>query len=305
MQTKIMILVVTYNRLEKLKKALSAYINQSYLPYKILIVDNCSTDGTRKYLSEWEEKTGSIEKKVICLERNCGGSGGFYEGMKAAKKEDFDWLWISDDDAYPDIDVLQQIKNYIEEYPQYDVFCSSVITSDGIDCAHRKVIRDKNNIFGIPVEKDAYALKHFDINIFSFVGTCISKRVLIQCGLPVRNFFIWFDDTEYSLRVNENFKMMCVTSIRVFHDTIIETEWRHSWKTYYGERNKFYMLEAHLKKKDLKKFILHYKLGMIKHFFTDHEYYLNQKDGYNDYRKNIVGISIEHYPGVYKYKKRN
>ena len=41
---KIGVVIVTYNRLEKLKKCLSAYERQAFLPVFLHIVDNCSTD---------------------------------------------------------------------------------------------------------------------------------------------------------------------------------------------------------------------------------------------------------------------
>ena len=47
------VVIVTFNRLEKLKKALKAYEMQTCRPGRILVVDNCSTDGTDVYLQKW------------------------------------------------------------------------------------------------------------------------------------------------------------------------------------------------------------------------------------------------------------
>lgn len=298
---KICVLVVTYNRLDKLKNSLRAYESQGLHPYKIIVVDNCSTDGTIEFLHKWEKIPHVCAKKVIYLDKNYGGSGGFYEGMKVVKGENLDWLWISDDDAYPDNDAFELLGKKITENPEYDVFCSSVYTDEGIDTSHRKIINSKIFPLGVKADMSLYSLKGFDINIFSFVGSCINKRVLDTCGLPMKDFFIWFDDTEYSLRVNEKFKIMCVPSIRVFHDTIIEKEWRYSWKTYYGERNKLYTLKKHMPENEFKKYLMHYRLGMMKHFFTDHKYYLSQRDGYTDFKKGITGVPEDHKPGKYKY----
>ena len=62
---KIGCIIVTYNRIEKLKKALDAYENQSYQPDTILIVNNNSTDGTKEFLDEWSQKESRINKKII------------------------------------------------------------------------------------------------------------------------------------------------------------------------------------------------------------------------------------------------
>ena len=299
----ICVLIVTYNRLNKLKKSLEAYDKQIVLPKRIVVVDNCSNDGKKEYLVEWEQQKEKYDKKIIFLDKNYGGSGGFYEGMRAITNEEFDWLWIADDDAYPEAEAFKILNTKIEENKEYDVICSAVLTAEGIDIAHRKTICSQKNYLGTPISIDNYSKSEFDINIFSFVGACISRNVLKQCGFPMKEFFIWFDDTEYSLRVNEKFKMMCVPDIKVFHDTIIEKEWRYSWKTYYGERNKLYTLEKHLSPDEFNRFLLRYKLGMFKHFFTDYYYYLSQRDGYIDYKNRKIGISERHLPGKYKYKR--
>lgn len=298
---KLYVLIVTYNRLNKLKKCLSSYDEQIHQPHKLIVVDNYSTDGTRDYLNVWENKTSNYEKSVIYLDKNYGGSGGFYEGMKAVQEENFDWLWISDDDAYPENNAFDVLSKAIVQYKDYSVFCSSVITADGIDVGHRKAKRNMGDVLGTPCSKELYNKENFDINIFSFVGSCISKKVLDTCGLPMKDFFIWFDDTEYSLRVNEKYQMMCIPSVRVYHDTEIEKEWRYSWKTYYGERNKLYTLQKHMTSDKFKKYLVHYRLGMVKHYFTDHKYYLSQRDGYVDFKKGITGVPEDHKPGIYKY----
>lgn len=299
MDTGIAVLVVTYNRLEKLKKCLLSYSNQTLKPKMIYIVDNCSTDGTKEFLYSWKNKSDVFVKKVITLEKNCGGSGGFYEGMKAVMNEEFEWLWISDDDAYPESNAFQELNKYKDS--DYSVICSSVITDEGIDFSHRKVLKNDKNYFGNPVSSDYYKLESFDISIFSFVGTSLRKEVINKCGLPIKDYFIWFDDTEYSMRVNKFFKILCVPKIKVYHDTIIEKHWKYSWKTYYGERNKLYTLKKHLSSKEFKRYIIHYKLGMAKHLFTDYKYFLSQKDGYKDFKNNILGVPKDHMPGIYKY----
>ena len=56
MELNVDVVVVTYNRLEKLKKALACYENQTLSFRSIIIVDNHSSDGTYEYLEEWKSK---------------------------------------------------------------------------------------------------------------------------------------------------------------------------------------------------------------------------------------------------------
>ena len=97
---KIGVVIVTYNRLDKLKLALESYEKQVLKPKYILVVNNNSTDGTYDFLEKWKEDRSEIEKRVVNLAQNTGGSGGFYEGLKHSLELDADWIWVADDDAY-------------------------------------------------------------------------------------------------------------------------------------------------------------------------------------------------------------
>ena len=48
---KICVVIVTFNKLECLKKALISYEEQSKLPQCVIVVNNNSTDGTKDYKS--------------------------------------------------------------------------------------------------------------------------------------------------------------------------------------------------------------------------------------------------------------
>ena len=48
--------IVTFNRLEKLKKALESYEKQTLLPKYIIVVDNASNDGTVEILKDYRNK---------------------------------------------------------------------------------------------------------------------------------------------------------------------------------------------------------------------------------------------------------
>ena len=76
--------IVTFNRLEKLKKTLSCYDRiRGGIDY-LIIVNNHSTDGTEDFLNEWAGDKTHYNKVIVNLEDNLGGSGGFYYGCKKA-----------------------------------------------------------------------------------------------------------------------------------------------------------------------------------------------------------------------------
>ena len=146
---KIGVVMVTYNRLDKLKVALTAYENQARKPDYIIVVDNHSSEDTEIFLDEWSKKC-PIANNVIRTEENLGGAGGFYEGMRAALGEKLDWLWIADDDAFPEEHALEVLENYINNHSDAEnkiaALCAKVEddTSGRIDISHRCRIRKRS-----------------------------------------------------------------------------------------------------------------------------------------------------------------
>ena len=66
---RIGVVIVTYNRKEKLRKAIQCYEEQEYKPRFIVVVDNNSTDGTKEFLLDWSKNKGIIDKKAIYSKR--------------------------------------------------------------------------------------------------------------------------------------------------------------------------------------------------------------------------------------------
>lgn len=239
--------VVTYNRLKCLKQALNSFNNQVSPPDYVLVVDNASTDGTGDYLDAWsKESCGSYRRYVLHEPVNCGGSGGFADGLEKAVGYGADWIWLSDDDAYLEPDAFEKAFSFINELDDTEVvaICSSVINNGAIDTAHRRMTTVRGlRVRELQISSRAYE-EPFDLNTFSFVGAIIRSNAIRAAGLPLRDYFIWYDDTEYSLRLSELGRIVCVPSIKVTHD-VSKTEDAFGWKGYYGQRNCLDMIKRH------------------------------------------------------------
>ena len=247
--------IVTYNRIDCLKKSLEMYINQSYKPKRIIVVDNCSTDGTVEFLREWELDNHNISKKVIYLDSNQGGSGGFYAGLKdVIEYDDIDWIWVADDDAFPAPDAFEKAYDFINSNEKLISESSAICGVCGFDNHISSIQRSilKKTVFGIqefPVSEKYYEGKdYFEINLYSFVGTIMKKENLIKAGLPRKDFFIYQDDLEHAVRMGKTGKIYCVTSINIEHKDNFAPKNVTSWRDYYSSRNLTVMYKEHFGK---------------------------------------------------------
>jgi glycosyltransferase involved in cell wall biosynthesis len=87
------VIIPTFNRVELLKRALDSVFCQRFKEFEIIVVDDGSTDGTRKYLQD----LGAAVK--FCTQPNSGPSGARNAGARQARGEylaflDSDDLWF-------------------------------------------------------------------------------------------------------------------------------------------------------------------------------------------------------------------
>lgn len=300
--------MVTFNRLELLKKAIKSYETQTLLPKTMIIVDNASSDGTKEYLAEWLSEKTSIEKKVIQLSENIGGSGGFYTGLLAAQKTDAEWIWIADDDAFLSPNAFAKILEFSFKYPQLyseaAAICSSVLVDErnknSIIIGHRRRLSNK---CGIPqmhmVEKNEYQNDYFEIDLFTYVGTMIRMNALHTQGLPQKDFFIYYDDLEHSYRIRKYGKMYCIPDSKVYHNAGgHEAPYGSTWRSYYMSRNSMFFLKWH--------FPIAYRMMILKRYIQRlilkplGRYTIKNQldfDAMKDSVHNKIGISEKYYIG--------
>lgn len=97
----IIAVVVTYNRIELLKRTVRC-LQQNKPVSSIVVVNNGSTDAT----AEWLKTQSGL---TVINQANVGGSGGFYTGMQYAYQAGADWIWCMDDDVFPRADCLERL----------------------------------------------------------------------------------------------------------------------------------------------------------------------------------------------------
>ena len=240
------VVIVTFNRIQKLKKTLNLFSEQTIPPKYVIVVDNCSKDGTDLFLREWNEKPESFEKYTVIMEKNMGGSGGFYEGLSKAMTLDAEWIWVSDDDAYPELNALELSERYICQYKDHNIsaICGMVLNSNNeISWLHRKnIIKNGLNIKLHACDPVNYDKEYFRIDLFSYVGTILRKSCLQKTGLPEKDYFIWYDDTEHSIRFSRIGDIYCVPAIKITHDEDKAGN-NLTWKWYYGSRNEIFTIK--------------------------------------------------------------
>lgn len=241
---KVICVIVTYNRLELLKESVAAVMQQTYPLHRVVIVDNHSTDGTDNYLAGLSQNPLF---HIVTLEKNTGGAGGFSKGIETAARQQADWIWVMDDDTIPKPDSLERLMAYTT-FKDVGYVNSKVVWTDGslhemnLPRLAKQQAAKAEILKGAVEEVVAHASL---IDTTSFVSLLVRGDIPYRLGLPFKEFFIWCDDAEYTMRITQNgyYGIWAADSVVVHktptnYSTSLNTvPASAAWKVYYGVRN--------------------------------------------------------------------
>lgn len=246
MDEKIAAIIVTFNRVTLLEKCIQAVINQTKIPDKIFIIDNASTDNTEAFIKNINNSLITYHK----LPENIGGAGGFYTGCKLAFAQNYDWLWLMDDDGQADQHCLATLWQYKQNYHFICPLVLSIEDHDQFSFAYHNKNKLIYSIYDLPEQMYLTEVKPFN-------GTLLSKQLIQTIGFPLKEMFIWGDEVEYILRTQKyHFQTVTITQAKYYHplmkqvfqNTILgKVISANTLKTYCFYRNHFYIKQKYSK----------------------------------------------------------
>lgn len=257
---RIAAVVVTYNRRALLEGCLDALVRQERPLDEILVIDNASTDGTAEVLSG--KYNGTVTH--VRLEENVGGAGGFYEGIRLAHEKGHDWIWVMDDDVEPAPDALKALA----ESPAFNDPSVGFLSSLVLDSNRKAQVFPYRRFNWLMAACPAVSEGSLDqplvpIEAAGFLGGMVRREAIDAVGLPVKDLFIYWDDTEFIYRISRRFKVFLVPASKVIHKyvwvppargNILKRVSRGSavplteaWRFYYNLRNSIFIRTRYVK----------------------------------------------------------
>lgn len=259
MKDKICSIVITYNRPNLLIKNLDMMLKQT-IKSDILVFDNHSSDETKKILKD----KGYLNNEQIQYyynDENIGGAGGFEKAMRVAFSNNYDFIYLMDDDGRPieNTTLEKLVSKYKSLNNKLLILNSLVVYNRNLDVTF--------NCFKVKNYRDKIKDDLLD-NIMPFNGTLISKEVIKKIGFPRGDFFIRGDEREYTLRARKNHVMLLTYVKSLYYHPVpkksykrflwkkVEFEEEAPWKKYYETRNSIYILKKYYSKRELNTFEL-------------------------------------------------
>ncbi len=228
--------IVTRNRLNLLQRCIEFIRNQTRKPDKIIVINNDSTDGTGEWLDE--------QTDIIHIRNpNTGGAGGFHRGIEEGMKLGADWLWLMDDDGYPDPDQLKLLEKRIGTKPAsaWNAEVVSIQNPQEYAFGMLRMRKDMKPWLGKPIRERKKFESFWEADgIYPggtfFNGSLISVEAIRKIGNVDSSMFIWGDDVDFHWRLFHYAPVYTVRDATHFHPRLHDKE-IPLWKLYFGLRN--------------------------------------------------------------------
>jgi GT2 family glycosyltransferase len=208
--------VLTYNRKDLLRQCLDHVFAQSRPSDKVIVIDNCSSDGTADMLrAEWGDRV-----EVHRLSRNVGASGGFNVGIRVAYQDGADFVWVMDDDVMPEPDALAKLLEADRFLADNSVPRAYLVSSAWTEAG---------KLMGVPnVDTRRMANDYEQWPLFlerkivavtrgTLASILLPRSIIEQYGLPLAPMFIWGEDSEYTIRITKQHPGYFVADSKVLH----------------------------------------------------------------------------------------
>lgn len=227
---KFSIVITTYNRLNLLKRAIDSALAQT-IPCEVVVVDDCSTDGTQVYVQERCERLVNAGEKRLIYHRNSenlGHSKSVNAGVELATGE---WIKPLDDDDYLAPNCIEVMTNAIALRPQA-VICScqaAQVDVNGIELSRTRKL-GQGKAFYILQEDIHYGMLMEQVPFGTPVQVAFSRAAFLQTGGWDSSLDTNFDDIDSWIKIAQ------------FGDAILINKclsYRTIWQGAYNQRFSF------------------------------------------------------------------
>lgn len=126
MKEKILVIIVTFNGIKWIDKCLSSLLKSKH-QVDVIVIDNGSTDGTQNFI-----KQSYPRFKLIQTQTNLGFGGANNIGLKYAIDQDYDYVYLLNQDAWIFPDTVPNLINVSKLHKDFGIISPMQYSGDEI-----------------------------------------------------------------------------------------------------------------------------------------------------------------------------
>lgn len=233
---RVNIVIPTLNGWSYLETCLDALACQTYRDFRVIVVDDGSTDGTARFV---RERYPYI--RVFRFQRNRGLGAAINAGIRAGRSE---WVAFLNNDTEPESEWLAELVNCLQRHPEAAAATSKLLLFDRRDTIHSA--GDTFGINGLPANRGVWEVDRGQYDreepVFSACGGASLYRraaleeVVLDGEVLDSTLFMYCEDVDLSWRLRlRGYQIYYAPKARVYHR--LSATGGGSLASYYVARN--------------------------------------------------------------------
>jgi GT2 family glycosyltransferase len=213
-ESKVHIVVLNWNGCRDTFACLSSLQHLIYCNYRVLVVDNGSTDDSAQSI-----RRGFPAVELIETGRNLGFAGGCNVGIRHALAEGADFVWLLNNDTIVDPDALKALVDKATTDPTIGAVGSAIYfmeERESLQCWGGGYINfwmGRSANFVEPVDNER-------LQFITGASMLLPRSSIDEIGLFDEGFFMYWEDADYCFRLRCAAKELAVAGqSKVWHKT--------------------------------------------------------------------------------------
>lgn len=245
------IVIINWNQPEMTKECLESLAKTNYSPYKVLVVDNGSTDDSVTSIRAAFPETIMLETG-----ENLGYSEGNNVGIQLALEQGAEYLLLLNNDTTVDPHMLGQMVKMAQSEANIGIIGPTQYYFDLPDTiwgaanyVEWSTGEPRRSRMGEVVGNGQHALDDTKPIEADYIDTCaalVRREVFEQVGLLDGRYFINYDDADLGLRARRaGFRVIYLPQASMWHKVSASMGQASPGTTYYMTRNLLLLFRSH------------------------------------------------------------
>lgn len=208
------IIILNFNNPDITIECLESIKRLSFDEYRVILVDNASTDNSVTIFYEYMQ----VAHDIIFLKNkeNKGYAAGNNVALRyALKQKDMEYCWILNNDTLVDENALTKLYEFMESHRDVGI-CGSKLIYDW----DRNQIQGYGGYFNpvLAVSRHCTDIRMIDrIDYVIGASVFVRREFLQDIGLMCEDYFLYCEEIDWAERAKVKYKIACVPESIVYH----------------------------------------------------------------------------------------
>jgi len=251
------VIIVNWNGKEFLKTCLNSLQTQTFRDFKVILVDNGSSDSSVEFVRE-----NFPEVEINALDKNYGFAKGNNIGIvETLKDKDVKYIALLNNDTKVDKNWLQELVKVAGSDEKIGFCQPKILFLDNPRIIEEVGLGIERNgsVYQVGRQEENNGQYEHTVEVFgvSACATLCRTEMLAQIGLFDEDFFAYYEDVDLTTRARlAGWKCMYIPEAVVYHKHSGTSIKDSPFKMYFGTRNKYYYIIKNLPTDIVLKFLV-------------------------------------------------